>query len=103
MSKKNPFKRLIERSIRSAVYSAFGIKPNKNRRIPSEIKNEVHKRDSGRCVICGSNVNLEFDHDIPFSKGGSNTVDNVQLLCKRCNRRKSDNFAWLKLYRWFSK
>ena len=76
MSKKNPFKRLIERSIRSAVYSAFGIKPNKNRRIPREIKNEVHKRDGGRCVICGSNVNFS----VPLSNTSLVASVSVDIL-----------------------
>ena len=40
----------------------------------------VWRRDQGRCVKCGSNEKLEFDHIIPLSRGGSNTFRNVQLL-----------------------
>jgi HNH endonuclease len=40
---------------------------------------------------CGSTKNLHFDHDIPFSKGGSSlTVANVRLLCVKHNLEKSD-------------
>jgi hypothetical protein len=41
-----------------------------------------------RCRQCGSNKELHFDHVIPWSKGGPNTVGNIQLLCGTCNRRK---------------
>jgi 5-methylcytosine-specific restriction endonuclease McrA len=56
--------------------------------ISKDAQNFVWKRDGGRCVECGSNENLEFDHIIPVSKGGSNTARNLQLLCEPCNRRK---------------
>lgn len=58
--------------------------------LSEEVKFEVWRRDQGRCEICGSQENLEFDHIIPFSKGGSSTARNIQLLCQNCNRHKSD-------------
>jgi 5-methylcytosine-specific restriction endonuclease McrA len=48
----------------------------------------VWRRDRGICVECGSRGRLEFDHIIPVSRGGSNTVRNVELRCEPCNRRK---------------
>jgi len=66
------------------------------RLIPSLVKVAVWKRDQGRCVMCGSNSHLHFDHDIPFSKGGSSiTVENVRLLCARHNLSKSDKIMIL--------
>lgn len=41
----------------------------------------------------GSNQNLEFDHIIPYAKGGANTYRNIQLLCEPCDRSKSDNIG----------
>jgi hypothetical protein len=60
------------------------------RLIPSEVKKEVWKRDAGKCVVCGSNTNLHFDHDLPFSKGGTSlTANNIKLLCAKHNLQKS--------------
>lgn len=60
------------------------------RLIPSSVKKEVWKRDSGKCVICGEAKNLHFDHDLPFSKGGTSlTANNVRLLCMKHNLQKS--------------
>lgn len=42
-----------------------------------------------RCLRCGKqDVTLSVDHIVPLSKGGSNTIDNVQPLCVSCNSRK---------------
>ena len=56
--------------------------------IPEDVQVLVWNRDGGKCVRCGSNISLEFDHIIPLSKGGSNTARNIQLLCEKCNRSK---------------
>lgn len=63
---------------------------NQDRRaISSSVRMEVWRRDGGKCVKCGSRENLEYDHIIPISKGGSNTARNIELLCEKCNRSKS--------------
>lgn len=62
-----------------------------NRLISTSVKLTVWKRDKGRCVICGSQDNLHFDHIIPYSKGGSSLVaENIQILCMRHNIEKRD-------------
>ncbi|HEX9976741.1 MAG TPA: HNH endonuclease [Dehalococcoidales bacterium] len=62
-----------------------------SRLIPTQVKKEVWQRDKGRCVLCGSSKNLHFDHDLPFSKGGTSlTARNIRLLCAKCNLAKSD-------------
>jgi HNH endonuclease len=68
------------------------IVPVARRMIPTAVKLEVWRRDRGQCVICGAADNLHFDHDIPYSKGGSSLTErNVQLLCARHNLAKHDN------------
>ena|SRR2546425_2699060 len=56
--------------------------------IPEDVQAFVWRRDAGRCVKCGSQERLEFDHIIPLAKGGSNTERNIQLLCEFHNREK---------------
>ncbi|MFH2037680.1 MAG: HNH endonuclease [Candidatus Zixiibacteriota bacterium] len=63
----------------------------RSRIIPSQVKKEVWERDKGKCVICGSDTELHFDHDLPYSKGGTSiTADNVRILCARHNLEKSN-------------
>lgn len=49
----------------------------------------VWNRDGGQCRYCTRQEDLQFDHIIPRSKGGSGKAVNVELLCGTCNRRKS--------------
>ncbi len=62
-----------------------------SRHIPRDVRQRVWQRCAGRCVECGSNQYLEFDHIVPVAKGGSNADPNIQLLCRNCNLEKSDN------------
>lgn len=60
-------------------------------RIPDSVRLFVWQRDQGKCVRCGCNSKLEFDHIVPVIKGGSGTERNVQLLCEQCNRSKGSD------------
>jgi HNH endonuclease len=64
---------------------------NNRERIPEQVRIEVWRRDDGKCVRCGSRVKLEFDHIVPVSRGGGNTARNIELLCEKCNRAKSNH------------
>ena len=89
--KERERRRQLKREARREV---LGIDDEERReRIPQNVQDKVWIRDGGRCVFCGSNKDLEFDHIIPFSKGGANTYRNIQLLCQKCNREKSDRIG----------
>jgi ribosomal protein L37E len=66
-----------------------------SRYIPKHVKEAVRLRDRDICQICyNTSEYMEFDHITPFSKGAPATVENIQLLCRKCNikkRNKTDN------------
>ena len=60
------------------------------------LRNYIKQRDNFTCRICGNstyveqNLLLEIDHIVPVSKGGCTVEDNLQTLCWKCNRAKSN-------------
>ncbi len=88
---RNVFRFILKLSDnQTANDSSRDLKPSHTRLIPSEVKKEVWKRDKGQCVICWETTNLHFDHELPFSKGGTSlTAKNVRLLCMKHNLKKS--------------
>lgn len=76
--------------LRRKFMGAAGARIESREAISEEVRIFVWRRDGGRCVQCGNQERLEFDHVIPVSRGGSNTARNIQLLCDICNRKKGD-------------
>lgn len=65
-----------------------------NRLIPRDVMLKVVRRDGQICQKCNEPVSdneVEFDHIIPFSKGRGSTTENLRLIHKNCNRRKSNS------------
>lgn len=62
----------------------------------NDLRESIKKRDNYTFCICGNsvfnepNLLLEVDHIIPISKGGKTEANNLQTLCWRCNREKSN-------------
>ena len=85
----------LEKAALQELMDEGEIFPEANKRppIPKEVVDVVWRRDGGKCVYCGSTENLQLDHIIPFSKGGATTVENLQLLCQKCNLQKSNKIG----------
>ena len=62
----------------------------KRRSITEKLRNKIFSRDGNKCILCGSQDNLQIDHKIPFSLGGLTTTENLQTLCQECNSKKRD-------------
>lgn len=58
-----------------------------------ELRHKIAVRDNYTCQICGKympdGVGLQIDHIIPVAKGGKTVPSNLQVLCSKCNGRKS--------------
>lgn len=68
------------------------------RYIPRTVMFKVVRRDQHICQICRTHVHddeIEFDHIIPFSRGGPTTAENLRLLCRKCNQSKSGDWKHL--------
>jgi len=56
----------------------------------------IFRRDGYCCKHCGeqfSRNQLELDHIKPISTGGDDSIENLQTLCRTCNRKKGNRFA----------
>jgi 5-methylcytosine-specific restriction endonuclease McrA len=63
-------------------------------RVMPALRWQVFQRDRWKCVACGrgshDDVILHVDHILPRSQGGTDSLDNFQTLCDRCNIGKSN-------------
>ena len=82
--------RRLELSNLSVIKHNIDARSKAKRHVSRKVASQVWQRDGGKCVECGGCENLEFDHIIPFSKGGATSLNNIQLLCRKCNREKSN-------------
>ena len=75
-------------------YVLFGDEKHLNiRQFKESDKRYAYENQFGVCIKCKEHFKIEemeADHILPWSKGGKTDKDNCQMLCKQCNRRKSD-------------
>lgn len=63
------------------------------RAFDNRMKRTAYEKQHGICPKCGGSFaldDMEADHITPWSKGGKTLAENCQMLCRECNRRKSD-------------
>lgn len=84
---------LSREALHTRLYESYRKVPGPSRYISDPVKEEVFERGGGQCVKCGSTRDLQYDHVIPHSRGGSNAAANIQILCGDCNRAKSSRFV----------
>lgn len=72
-------------------------KDNKRHTISSEVKNELYKKQKGRCAVCGEPLDTysHVDHIIPWSLVGDELSNNYQYLCESCNESKSASIDYI--------
>lgn len=58
----------------------------RERKIWERVKKEILKLEK-RCQLCGTETPLEVAHIVPFSRGGSDSIDNLLVLCSNCHRK----------------
>jgi 5-methylcytosine-specific restriction endonuclease McrA len=94
----------IYKSTKTAVLSTRKITISEKRKaIPKALREEVWRRYIGttyesKCTIgwCTNKItpfDYEVGHNIPHSKGGLTTIENLRPICSRCNKSMSDTYS----------
>ncbi|MES2965242.1 MAG: HNH endonuclease signature motif containing protein [Bdellovibrionota bacterium] len=67
--------------------ATFKVNQRKTRYVHAATNHRLFLRDRGRCTNCGGSMRIQKDHRNSFAIGGSNEIENLQLLCRSCNQR----------------
>jgi 5-methylcytosine-specific restriction endonuclease McrA len=78
----------------------------RTRTIPAHVRRVVWTRDAGRCTFtsdagrrCGATRALEYDHLVPFARGGETTVPGLRLRCRAHNQYEAERAFGAELMR----
>lgn len=98
---------LLERLLKQKAAQTDSPQPSKernndSRHIPAAVKREVWKRDEARCAFvspggrrCSETGFLEFHHVVPYARGGTATIGNIQLRCRAHNAYEAEQVSGL--------
>ena len=79
------------------------------RYIPTEMKVAIVQRDGFKCKECGKHIAeitdasklvkmafgcFHIDHIVPCNQGGRATMENLRLLCPKCNQSRKKTFSY---------
>jgi len=79
----------VKDTIQSQIVSlGLDWEPQRESRPDKGSRGVVLERDNYECQNCGWHDDLQIDHIMPRSRGGSDLIDNLQVLCAKCNRSK---------------
>lgn len=81
-NKKGIYEFLLTNNVKTLNLRAFDVKA----------KTKAYEKQKGICPVCSKHFSIdemEADHIIPWSKGGTTTFENCQMLCRMDNRTKS--------------
>lgn len=71
-------------------------------KLTDSVRKKVFEKYGRVCNVYGSTTNLHIDHIIPLSKGGKTVLNNLQVLCRKCNLQKRDK-TMEEFYLWRNK
>jgi hypothetical protein len=94
----SPFKLMEQyRSLNSIGLKGKDFKEAQRKLMTAELRNKIKERDNYTCRECGvfmdNELGLHIDHILPVSYGGKTEESNLQVLCSKCNGRKSNKIA----------
>ncbi|MGH8612038.1 MAG: HNH endonuclease [Gammaproteobacteria bacterium] len=75
--------------------------PKRSRRIPNKVRRRVRARWEVETGKKFNSKQYELDHMIPFSKRGSHTEDNLNVVERKKNRKKGAKSPPWDLWGWF--
>jgi 5-methylcytosine-specific restriction endonuclease McrA len=66
------------------------VKESASGKLSKGLAEKLLKLQRGKCACCGKDLSAGYhlDHNMPIALGGTNTDDNIQLLCPTCNLQK---------------